>query len=52
MWTRALKWSRKIPRINGLALSVSADALPPLPKGEALAVPRQASSLAGFCPFL
>ena len=52
MWMRVPKRSRKILRINGFALSVSADALSPLPKGEALAVPRQASSLAGFCPFL
>ena len=39
MWMRARRWSRKTATINGLALSVSADALPPPSMREALATP-------------
>ena len=51
MWMRAQKWSKKTATINGLALSVSADALPPLPKGEAFAIPRKVSRSARGSPF-
>ena len=40
MWTKVPRWTRRTgSKGGGLALSVTAYAVPPLPKGEALAKP-------------